>query len=165
MSLVKGPFEIKYGLDVLAGIESLDLEYEIDTDTFDTIQGRSYEVTKSKRVSVVATFLETDVASLSVVLPQYHVPNGGTLSTGETVNDADGAIDVTPDTCTDAADTTDVVITSCGNPGSVLRIPECETEIEDIEMDTVRKVAVKFRGLSEDSIAQFFAEGAVSIVS
>ena len=27
--------------------------------------------------------LETDIAALAVVLPQYHVVNGGVLSTGE----------------------------------------------------------------------------------
>ncbi len=165
MSLVKGPFEIKYGVDVLAGIESIDLAYDITTDNFDTVQGRSYEVTTAKRVSVTLVFLESDVASLAVVLPQYFVPNGGTLSTGETVNDADGAIDITPGVCGDAGTATDVVITSCGTPGNVLRIPECETEVETIEIDSVLKVSVRLRGISTDSIAQFFNEGAVSIVS
>lgn len=165
MALAKGPFEIKYGVDVLAGIETIDITTDITRDTYETVQGRSYEIATNKRVTVVATFLETDVASLSVVLPQYFVANGGTLSTGETVNDADGAIDITPDVCGEAGAATDLVITSCGNPGHVLRIPECETEWESIEMESVRKVAVRFIGISTDSIAQFFKEGAVSIVS
>lgn len=163
--LVKGPFEIKYGVDVLAGIEEIDLEYEVNTEDFDTIQGRSYQVVTSHRVSLTVTFLETDVPSLSVVLPQYFVANGETLSTGETVNNADGAIDVVPGGCDYVATTTDVVITSCGNPGHVLRLPDCETEISNVEIDAVRKVMVTFRGVSDDATIQMFKEGAVSIVS
>jgi hypothetical protein len=165
MALVKGPFEIKYGVDVLAGIESIDFEYEVNTDDFETIQGNTYEIVKSHKVTVVATFLESDVASLAVVLPQYFVANGGTLSTGETVNDADGAIDIVPGGCDYVATTTDVVITSCGNPGHVVRIPDCETEIDSIEADGVIKVSVKFKGMSSDATVQMFGQGAVSIVS
>jgi len=165
MALVKGPFEIKYGVDVLAGIESIDLNYDINTDDFETVQGQNYQVVKSHQVSVTVVFLETDVDSLSVVLPQYFVANGGELSTGETVNDAAGAIDVVPGGCDYVATTTDVVITSCGNPGHVLRLPDCETEIEDIEIDSVRKVSVTFRSRSTAATVQMFEEGAVSIVS
>lgn len=165
MALVKGPFEIKYGLDVLAGIETVDFSYDVNTTDFDTIQGTSYQVVTSHRVAVTVTFLESDVASLSVVLPQYFVANGQTLSTGEIVNSADGAIDLVPGGCDYEATTTDVVITSCGSPGHVLRIPDCETEIETIEIEAVRKVAVTFRGRSTTATIQMFAENAVSIIS
>lgn len=165
MSLIKGPFEVKYGDDVLAGIETLEVNTEINTDDVDTIQGRSYTVTTSKRISVSMTLLESDVPSLAVVLPQYFVPNGGTLSTGETVNDANGAIDITPGTCEAATAVTDVVITSCGNPGQVFRIPDAETEIENVEIDSVKKVIVTFRGTSNVSLFQIFKAGAVTIVS
>lgn len=163
--LVKGPFEIKYGLDVLAGIEEIDFEYTVNTEDFDTIQGRSYEVVTSHRVAVSVTFLESDIPALADILPQYFVANGQALSTGETVNHADGAIDVVPGDCDYVPTTTDLVITSCGNPGHVLRVPDCETEIEDIDIDTVRKVIVRFKGLSDAATVQMFREGAVSIVS
>lgn len=165
MSLVKGPYEVKYGVDVLAGIEELSLDYEVNTEDYDTVQGRSYTVTTSHRVAVSMTFLETDVASLAVVLPQYFVANGGTLSSGETVNNADGAIDIVPGTCESSPTRTDVVITSCN--GHVLRIPDAVTEIESVELDAVRKVVVRFRGEADADVAtiQLFAQGAVSIVS
>lgn len=165
MSLVRGPFDLAYGANVLAGVESLDVSYDVASDDFETLQGQTYEVSGAHKVTVTATFLETDVASLSAVLPQYFVANGGTLSTGETVNDADGAIDLVPGGCDAEVTTTDLVITSCGNPGNVLRIPDCTTEIDSIEVDKVRKVSVKFKGESTAATVQMFEEGAVTIVS
>lgn len=166
MALVKGPFDVKYGVDVLAGIEELDVSYEVSTDDYETVQGHTYEVAGSHKVVVTATFLENDVASLAVVLPQYFVANGQTLSTGETVSSSAGAIDVVAGGCNASPTKTDVVITSCGNPGHVTRIPDCITEIDSIEIDSkVRKVLVKFKGESSAATVQFFAEGAVSIVS
>lgn len=166
MSLVRGPFDIAYGADTLAGIEDIDISYDVDTDDYNTLQGRVHEIAGAHKVTATATFLESDVASLAVVLPQYFVANGGTLSTGETVNNADGAIDIVPGGCEAVATTTDLVITSCGNPGSVLRLPDCSTEIDTIEIDgKIRKVMVKFKGESDAATIQLFAEGAVTIVS
>lgn len=168
MSLVKGPFEIKVDADVLAGIEDLDFSYEVDTDSVDTVQGRSYDIAKSHKVSIVATFIETDVASLSVVLPQYHVANGGTLSTGETVASSAGAIDIVPGDCGDTSELGDIIITGCGANAGVLRVVDCVSEIESIAFeDSVRKVGVKLTGNStgDEATVQMFAQGAVSIAS
>lgn len=166
MSLVKGPFDLAYGANVLAGVESIDVSYDVDTDDYDTIQGRRYTVSGGHLVTVTATFLESDVQSLRYVLPQYYVANGGTLSTGETVSSAGGAIDVVPGGCATATTTTDLVITSCGNPGHVLRIVDCSTEIDGIDVDNKRRtVTVAFRGESTAGTVQMFAEGAVTIVS
>lgn len=162
--LVKGPHEIKYGADVLAGIEELGFEYDVETNDHSTVQGRRYQVAGTHLVTVTATFLESDVPSLAVVLPQYFVPNGGTLSTGEVVNHADGAIDIVPGGCDNLSEPTDVVITSCN--GHVLRIPQCTSDISAIDIaDGVRTVTVAFRGESDAATVQLFAEGAVTIVS
>lgn len=164
MAIVKGPFQVKFGDAVLAGIDTLDFSYDVDSNDYDTVQGFSYTLYGAHRVSVTATFLESDVPALAAVLPQYYVANGGTLSTGETVSNADGAIDLVPGDLT-GAETTDVVITSAN--GHVLRLPDCTTEIAgmDLQNDQVRTVDVVFTGTSTASTIQMFASGAVNIVS
>lgn len=164
--LVKGPFELKYGADILDDVESIDVNYDVDTEEYDTIQGRRRQISGSHLVEVTVVFLESDVPALAVVLPQYFVANGATLSTGETVSHADGAIDIVPGGCDTEVTKTDFVVTSCGNPGHVLRVVDCVTEIASMEIDNkVRKVSVVFRGESDNATIQMFREGAVSIVS
>jgi hypothetical protein len=166
MALVRGPFSVKYGANVLAGIDSdgVSFDYTVATDEQSTIQGKAYQVTGAHNASVDIQFLETDVPALAVVLPQYYVPNGGTLSTGEVVNSVDGAIEIIPSECGEDADKTDFILTSCN--GHVLRLVDCTTNFTGIEIDgNVRKVTVKFTGESDAGTLQLFKEGAVSIVS
>lgn len=167
MALIPGPFEFKIGVDVLTDIESIDLNYDVASTDYDTVQGKRRTAFGTHKVEVTITLLDNDIPALAVALPQYFVANGGTLSTGETVNDAQGAIDLVPGGCDVGSETNDLVITSCGNPGNVLRIPDCISQISGIEFDgaNVRKVAVTFIGQSDDATVQFFQEGAVSIVS
>jgi hypothetical protein len=166
MGYLTGPHDIKYGPDVIQEVEEVDVEYTNNTTDYETVQGRQTTVDTTKQVIATFTLLSNDTEALAVLLPQYFVPNGGTLSTGETVNSADGAIDVIPQGCISYDDITDVVITSCGNPNQVLRIPQCSTRIDGIEFDGAgaRKVMVQFRGES-DTVVQFFNQGAVTIAS
>lgn len=166
MALVKGPFEIQVATDVLAGIDEIDFEYDVDTDSIDTIQGRSYDIPKTHKVSVTVTFVETDVPSLAVALPQYFVANGQVLSTGETVNDAQGAMDIVPGECGDTADLQDVLIIACGTNPSVLRVVDTFSEVDGFPIeDSVRKCAVKFTGSSDAATVQLFRQNAVELGS
>jgi hypothetical protein len=167
MSLIPGPFEFKVGLDVITDIESIDFAYTVDSTDYDTVQGKKRTAFGTHKVEVTITLLDNDIPALAVALPQYFVANGGVLSTGETVNNADGAIDLVPGGCDVGAVTNDLVITSCGNPGQVLRIPDALAQIDGIEFDggNARKVLVKFIGQSDAATVQFFKEGAVSIMS
>lgn len=164
MALVRGPFEAKYGVNVLADIEEVNLTYDIETNDHSSLQGRTFEVQGAHKVTLEVPFLESDVPSLAAVLPQHFVANGGTLSTGEVVNNAEGAIDVVPTQCAEDADTTDFILTSCN--GHVLRIVDVISEFGGVEIDgNVRKVTVRFTGASSAGTIQMFKEGAVSIVS
>lgn len=163
MAYAQAPFELQYGADTLGDITEISFDMEVNEDSVDTVQGRSTNIVTSRRVSVELTFADTDVPAIAVVLPQYFVPNGGTLSTGETVTHEDGAIDVTPGECGVVDDATDVVITSCN--GHVLRIPQATTELTSVDFDATRTVTVRFTGLSTASAAQMFASGAVDLAS
>jgi hypothetical protein len=163
--IVKGPFDIAYGADELSEVEAVDVSYDVATDSFESLQGFTHEVAGAHKIQLGVTLLETDVPALAVLLPQYYKANGALLSTGEVVNNVDGAIDLVPGGCDVASSPTDLVITSCGNPGHVTRIPDAVTEFDGFEIGKIRKVKVKIKGESTAATVQFFKEGAVNIVS
>lgn len=166
--LVKGPFEIKWGDNVLRDIEELGVDYAVDTEDFQTVQGRTYEVSGPHKVTVTLTLLSTDIASLAAVLPQYHVANGQVLSTGETVNNASGAIDIVPGSCDIDAVYNNLDIIGCGNPGEVVRVNNARTEIDSMELDNkLRKVMVRFIGeaAQDEATVQFFKQGTINVIS
>lgn len=163
--LAKGPFDLTWSASTLAGIENVAVSYGVKEDSLESVQGLTYTVFGAHKAGVEITLLETDIPSLSAVLPQYHVANGGLLSTGETVADPDGAIDIVPGAESAAHS---LIITSAGNPGQVVRLLLATTEISGIEVTgTIRKVKIKFTGTPDQGKAtiQFFKEGSVANVS
>lgn len=168
MALVRGPFDIEWGNNTLTNVEEISNEFEQDTEDISTVQHQTFELDGAIKASVTLTLLATDVAALAVVLPQYHVANGGVLSTGETVTDADGAIDVAAASCDSAPVYNDLDIISCANPGEVYRLVNARTKIDSIEFDDkIRKVMVKFIGepAPGEANVQFFKEGTIAVVS
>jgi hypothetical protein len=167
-TLVKGPFELEYNSTILSGIEAVGFTYSVKSTEFESVQGQTYTAFGAHKAEAEITLLETDVASIAAVLPQYHVANGATLSSGEVVSSPAGAIDLVPGGCDATAPTASLIITSCGNPGQVLRMLNASAEISGVEIDsTVRKVKVKFTGqpVGGEATIQFFAEGAVAGIS
>lgn len=168
MALVRGPFEIKWGDNIITDIEEVEIEHEVQSDEFETVQGTTLEIDGSYKVSATITLLASDIPVLSAILPQYFVANGGVMSTGETVSNANGAIDVKAASCDDAIVYNNLDIKSCGNPGQVLRIVNARTRIEGVELDNViQKVMVKFIGeaASTEATIQFFKYGTIAVVS
>lgn len=168
-NLVKGNFEIKWGANELFDISEISLDYEQNSNDYETVQGQTYTIEGAIRASVTLTLLKSDVESLAVVLPQYYVPNGGTMSSGETVTDADGAIDVLAASCDTSPTYNDLDVISCGEPGDVFRLKNARTVIDSMEFadNAVRTVSVRFVGEPAPGVAniQFFKEGALSVVS
>jgi hypothetical protein len=166
--LVRGPFDITWGGNTLSNIEEIEVEFEQDSEDYTTVQHQTYELDGPIKAGVTLTFLATDVPPLAAVLPQFHVANGEVMSTGETVSDAAGAIDVAAVSCDTAPVYNDLDIVSCGNPGQVFRLVNARTRIESIEFDDkIRKVMVKFigePGVGEANV-QFFKEGTIAVVS
>lgn len=168
-NLVKGNFEIKWGANELYDISEISLDYSQDSNDYSTVQGQSYTIEGAIKASATLTLLKSDVESLAVVLPQYYVPNGFTMSSGETVTGADGAIDVMAASCDTAPTYNDLDIISCGAPGDVFRLKNARTIIDSMEFadNSVRTVSVKFVGEPAPGVGniQFFKEGTLSTVS
>lgn len=167
--LVKGPFEIKWGNNTLVDVSEIGLEFEQESNDYTTVDNRRYTVDGAISASVNVTFLASDVASLSAILPQYHVANGGTLSSGETVTSTNGAIDVVAASCDTSPVYNDLDVIACGANGEVFRLKEARTKIDSMEFadNAVRTVTVAFIGEPAAGVAniQFFAEGSIAVVS
>lgn len=166
--LVRGPFNLKWGDNTLADIEEVNVEHTIDSEDYQSVQGRTYEVDGAYKAIVTITLLASDVPALAVLLPQHFVPNGQRLSTGETVNHADGAIDIVPRNCDDQIVYNNLDIISCGSPANVARLVNARTKFEGIEVDNkLQKVMVKFIGepAQDEATMQFFRQGTIAVVS
>ena len=94
MRLVKGPCNFKRGANSLNNVSEISVDYTVDSSDTTTLDGNRFSVQTGMGVTVSLGLLDNDIASLATVLPQYYVPSGGTLSTGETVTQDQGAIDI-----------------------------------------------------------------------
>lgn len=169
MPIIRGPFNLTWGNNTLEDVEEINVDYAQDEEDYQTVQYQTRIVDGPVKVSVTITLLQTDVASLAAVLPQFHKTGGDTASTGETiVSDGtigtDGMIDVALQDCTDEIVYNDLDIESCGAPGQVTRLVNARTKLDDMEFDgKIQKVMVKFVGEAGDEEAslQFFNQGAL----
>lgn len=167
MALVKGKFALQWGSNVIEDVEEIEVNSERSSDDYETVQQQTRRVYGSRLSDVGLTVLGNDIAVLAVLLPQYYVAQGEVLSTGETVTNEAGAIDVVPN-CTDAPVYNDLDITSCGDPGETFRLVNAYTELESVEFDgKVRKVMVRFVGepAADDASIQFFKESGINPIS
>lgn len=168
MTLIRGPFTLKWGDNTIRDVEEIDFELDVDSEEYNTVQGNNYELDGAYKSALTLTLLGTDLASLAMLLPQNFVANGQQMSTGETVNNANGAIDVVPQDCTDVAVYKNFDIISCGNPAQVTRLVNARTRIDGVEFDDkVQKVLVRVVGEpgSGDGVLQFFRQNTINVVS
>ncbi|MEI7632353.1 MAG: hypothetical protein WCJ60_03450 [bacterium] len=161
MSLVKGPFNFKWGVNQLNNVSEISVDYAVESSDTTTLDGRKFMVQTGINATVSMTLLDNDIASLATVLPQYYIPMGGTLSTGETVGQAQGAIDITAAACTTSDVFNQLDIYSCGTNAQVMRLVRARTQIDSIDMSNgLRTVVVKFIGepLTGDAVIQFLQD-------
>lgn len=161
MALVKGPFNFKWGANTLSNVSEISVDYTVDTSDTTTLDGNKYTTQTGMSATVTLTLLDNDIASLATVLPQYYVPMGGTLSTGETVAQAQGAIDITAASCTTSDVYNQLDIYACGTNAQVMRLVRARTQIDSIDIgDGLRTVAVLFIGEpnSGDAVVQFLQD-------
>jgi hypothetical protein len=168
MALVRGPFDLTWNGNTLAQVQEITVDYSQDSSDYSTVQHQTFELDGAIKATVTLNLLASDVAALALVLPQYHVQNGGTLSTGETVNEENGAIDVKALDCDEASVYSNLDINACGTQSQVMRLVNARTKLDGIEIDgMVRTVTVKFVGepAQDEATVQFFEENSIAVVS
>lgn len=155
--LVKGPFSIKWGENPVVDVSEIGFNYDVATNDYQTVDGRTYTVDGAITASIDLTLLASDVEALSAILPQYYVAEGETMSTGETAPEG-GAIDIVAAQCDTTNTNYDLDIISCN--GEVTRLVNARTSLStvDIADNALRTVTVTFRGEPEqgEGIIQFF---------
>lgn len=166
--LVKGPFSLKYGDNTIDDVESMEVSSDISRDDLETVQGHVITVDGARKATIKVTLLASDIPALAAIMPQYFVPDGGILSTGETVNHAEGAIDIAAAVaCSQVEVHNHLDIAACGAPQDVFRLVNARTSFEDITFDKIRKVGITFIGdpQGDDGLLQFFRQGTIAVVS
>lgn len=161
MSLVKGPFRFKWGANEVNNVSAISVNYAVDTSDTSTLDGNKYTVETGMSADVSLTLLDNDIASLAMLLPQFYVPTGQTLSTGETVTNTAGAIDVTAASCTTSDVYNQLDIYACGTNAQVMRLVHCRTQVDSVDVSNgLRTVVVKFIGepASGDAVVQFLTD-------
>lgn len=161
--LVKGPFSIKWGANPVVDVSEIGFNYDVATNDYQTVDGRTYTVDGAITASIDLTLLASDVEALSAILPQYYVPEGQKMSTGETAPEG-GAIDIVAAQCDTTNTNYDLDIISCN--GEVTRLVNARTSLStvDIADNALRTVTVTFRGEPEqgEGIIQFFKNASES---
>jgi hypothetical protein len=161
MALVKGPFNFKWGANTLNNVSDISVDYSVDSNDTTTLDGNKYSIQTGMGASVTLTLLDNDIASLATVLPQFYVPMGGVLSTGQTVTQTQGAIDIAAASCTTSDVYNQLDIYACGTNAQVLRIPRSRTQVDSVDVaDGLRTIAVQFIGepLSGKAVIQFLQD-------
>jgi len=161
MSLVKGPFNFKWGANNINNVSDISVDYTVDSSDTSTLDGRTYSVQTGMNATVTLTVLDNDIASLATLLPQFYVPTGGVLSTGETVTQPQGAIDITAAKCTTSDVYNQLDIYACGTNAQVLRLVRARTQIDSVDIaDGLRTVAIQFVGepLAGQGVIQFLQD-------
>lgn len=161
MALVKGPFNFKWGANEINNVSEASFDYSVDTNDTTTLDGNKFSVQTGMGANVSLTLLDNDISSLAMLLPQFYVPMGGTLSTGQTVAQPQGAIDIVAASCTTSEVYNQLDIYACGTNAQVLRLPRCRTQVESVELaDGLRTVVVQFVGepLSGKAVVQFLQD-------
>lgn len=163
MSLVRGPFTISWGENTLEDVSEVSFAYDVASNDYQTIDGRTYTVDGAITASVTITLLATDVPSLRAIFPQYYVAQGEKLSTGETVTAEEGAIDIVAASCDTSNTNYNLTITAC--TGEITRLVNARTSLSTVELtnNSLRTVQVTFRGepASAQAVLQFYNTGAI----
>lgn len=78
-----GPYRVKYGSVIFDDVTEVSWDYSADTNEQTMIDGRTKTIPTTTSASVDVTLYAADIQTLSLIFPQYAVPAGGTMSTGE----------------------------------------------------------------------------------
>lgn len=148
MATLKGPFIVKWGNNTLSNVQDYAFDYSVDSNDYTTLDGKKTTVEGSISATVSIQLLRSDVPALATVLPQYYVPQGGTMSTGELVSNSTGAIDISAASCNTVPVYNNLDIISCGSNATVVRLVNARTTIDSVDLQdsTILTFTIRFVG-------------------
>lgn len=154
---------MKWGENPILDVSEIGFNYDVATNDYETVDGRTYTIDGAITASIDLTLLASDVEALSTILPQYYVAEGQPMSTGGNAPEG-GAIDIVAAQCDTTNTNYNLDITSCN--GEVTRLVNARTSLStvDIADNALRTVTITFRGEPEQGqgIIQFFKNASES---
>ena len=163
---LNGPFNLKWGSNVLEDVDKITFKYSQASNNYTLVNGQTKTFFGSMSASITLSFLAPDTATLRMIFPQYYVPKGSKLSTGETVVDPDGAIDISAAQCSNTTLTYPLDVIGCGmNSANTLRLINAYTSLSavNVQNDNLITVDVVFTGQPNygEGTLQFFTQGGI----
>lgn len=139
-----GPYTVKYGSIQMDDVTEVSWDYSADTNEQTTIDGRTLTVPTTTSASVDVTLYAADIQILSLIFPQYAVPAGGTMSTGEVTDKL--AFDAKAMSACGATDLEDdLEIIGCGITTRLVNAKATISSI-DYEDNVTQNVTITFTG-------------------
>lgn len=152
--MFKGPFTVRFGATTITDVMDYSPTFDVTSNDYSTIDGRTSTITTGIRASVEVQLRGLTPAAVATVLPQYFKAMGEKLSTGQTVTNSDGAIDIVPAACSDEDIANDLDIVDCTGALAV-RINNAVASISSIDMQdgALLTITVAFTGQPEQGQA------------
>lgn len=156
MAVIKGPFNLVWGKNMLTDVESVDLNFEMEGNDYNTMDGRSFSLQRAISASATISLLASDAVSLAPIIPQFAKLAGSTMTSGEVVEDGTVAIDMFSN-CEASEDKYDLDIISCNDPSQVLRLKACSTSVAGVNFENsqTRVIEITFTGEPDSRIAAY----------
>ena len=131
--MFKGPFTARFGAVSITDILDYSPSVDVTTNDYTTIDGRTLTPQAGINASVEVQLRNATVDAIAAVLPQYWVESGDQLSTGQTVENTDGAIDVVAAACAEEDITHDLDLLDCTGQ-LALRLVRAKASLTNLEI-------------------------------
>ena len=156
-----GPYRVKYGAIIFDDVTEVSWDYSADTNEQTMIDGRTKTLPTTTSASVSVTLYAADIQTLSLIFPEYAVPAGGTMSTGETTDEP--AFDAKAMSACGATDLPqDLEIIGCK---LTTRLVNAKATIDsiDYEDNITQNVTVRFTGQPQagEAVFQMYKTGSL----
>jgi len=166
--MFKGPFTVRFGATTITDVMDYSPSFDVTSNDYTTIDGRTSTITTGIKASVELQLRGLTPSAVAAVLPQYFKANGETLSTGQEVTNADGAIDIVPAACSEEDIANDLDILDCtGN--LAVRINSAVATLSSIDMQdgALLTITVAFTGQpgQGEAVAQILGGGDTTVDS
>jgi len=166
--MFKGPFTVRFGATTITDVMDYSPSFDVTSNDYTTIDGRTSTITTGIKASVELQLRGLTPSAVAAVLPQYYKAHDEVLSTGQTVTNADGAIDIVPAACSEEDIANDLDILDCtGN--LAVRINSAVATLSSIDMQdgALLTITVAFTGQpgQGEAVAQILGGGDTTVDS
>lgn len=160
-----GPYSVRYGAIQFDDVTEVSWDYSADSNEQTMIDGRTRTIPTTTSASIDVTLYAADIQTLSLIFPQFAVPAGGVMSTGETTDAA--AFDaLAMSACGSTELEDDLEVIGCNITTRLVNARATISSI-DYEDNVTQNVTVTFTGqpAAGQAVFQMFENGSLHAAS